>query len=167
MNLSNVRSDICNFIGTTYFELKSDASNYIDRNPARNNSELSLEHESEILLKSTQNNTSSALNLLDELPFNKNEACCDDELNVGHDFGKDNFENCYELILNEYIRATRPANTPVKHTMKVRLTTDSTLYCNPRRLSFLEKEEVSKVIDDLLIKGIIRPSSSPTLHRLF
>ena len=45
--------------------------------------------------------------------------------------------------------------------MKIRLTTDSPIYCQPRRLSYREKEEVTKNVDELLEKGIIRPSYSP------
>lgn len=37
----------------------------------------------------------------------------------------------------------------------------STTYSSPRRLSFAEKEEVNKIIKDLLNKGIIRHSYSP------
>ncbi|XP_073838385.1 uncharacterized protein [Musca autumnalis] len=41
------------------------------------------------------------------------------------------------------------------------VTSGNATYCSPRRLSFAEKQEVNKIIADLLGKGIIRPSSSP------
>lgn len=34
-------------------------------------------------------------------------------------------------------------------------------YCSPRRLSFAERQEVRRIVDDLLMRGIIRHSDSP------
>lgn len=83
------------------------------------------------------------------------------ELDIGREFGKEPFERCMNIIETFYTKAKRSNRIPAEHKMKIRLTTDSPLYCYPRRLSYLEKEEVSKVIDDLLSKEIIRPSNSP------
>ena len=47
-----------------------------------------------------------------------------------------------------------------EYKMKIILTSDVPIRCGPRRLSFDEKREVQKIIDDLLSKGYIRPSCS-------
>lgn len=156
MNSSKSNSNIGNSIGTIFYPFKSclSASMFIDRSSSCSptiNTEFN----------STQN-TPLPLNLFDELPFKDNyNNAFPITLDIAQNFGKIYFDKCHELILIEYIRPPRSKNTPVKHTMKIRLTSDAPLYCNPRRLSYLEKEEVSKVIDDLLIKQIIRPSNSP------
>lgn len=49
-------------------------------------------------------------------------------------------------------------NTPIQCTIK--LLKDEQFYCRPRRLSYFEKNEVRKILDDLLEQGIIRPSQS-------
>lgn len=45
--------------------------------------------------------------------------------------------------------------------MKISLIHDTPIYSKPRRLSIAERNQVRYIVDDLLQKGIIRPSSSP------
>ena len=45
--------------------------------------------------------------------------------------------------------------------MQIRLMSDTPFYCAPRRLSLYEKNEVQRIIDELLKENIIRPSDSP------
>lgn len=83
------------------------------------------------------------------------------EIDVGVDFGEDFKNNCLKLV--EYLNSsTVLENTPlVQHNMQIRLSSDVPIYCNPRRLSFHERNQVDKITQDLLSKGIIRHSNSP------
>lgn len=47
------------------------------------------------------------------------------------------------------------------YAMKIKLTSDRPVYSNPRRLSYGEKVEVQKTVDELLRQGIIQQSDSP------
>ena len=50
---------------------------------------------------------------------------------------------------------------PLEFEMQIRLTTDTPFFCPPRRFSFAEKQEVDKIVKDLLAKQIIKHSDSP------
>lgn len=45
--------------------------------------------------------------------------------------------------------------------MVINLTKSEPFYCSPRRLSYSQKSELEKIINDLLQRGIIRESNSP------
>lgn len=81
------------------------------------------------------------------------------ELNIGLSFGLSTGENCNENRI--YNDNDRRQVIPPKHTMKLRLTSDTPFYGAPRRLSYSDRIEVDRIINDLLSKGIIRPSDSP------
>lgn len=101
--------------------------------------------------------------LFDELPYAMIVDCLGDEIaaDCGQLFGPEYAKKCFEVLKKNYLKAKRPIESLVHHTMKIHLTSEVPFYCSPRRLSYQEKEEVSKVVDDLLSQQIIRPSNSP------
>lgn len=159
--IKRVHSNVCNSIEQINFSYRLYVSSFIENSLPASTVVSSLENESIIAIVKPENYSLSTLVVFDELPFAAAIDTDFNELNIGRAFGKDIYEKCLRLIQTSYLQIPRTNNTFVEHTMKIRLTTDSPLYCNPRRLSYREKEEVSKVIDDLLEKQIIRPSSSP------
>lgn len=65
------------------------------------------------------------------------------------------------VIVDGYLNCVSGATKTIDYSMKIRLSSDVPLYCGPRRLSFREKVNVQETLDDLLGRGIIRPSESP------
>jgi len=45
--------------------------------------------------------------------------------------------------------------------MSIKLISDTPFHFKPRRLSYFERDTVSKIIEELLHDNIIRPSNSP------
>ena len=104
------------------------------------------------------NNKSLSIDTLDELP---GLGITDiEEPDVGRSFGIEFIIQCTRLIGELGTELSLTNLSPVNHCMKIILNTESPVYCSPRRLSFPEKEEVNKVMNSLLAKGIIRPSCS-------
>ncbi|XP_011859227.1 PREDICTED: uncharacterized protein LOC105556736 [Vollenhovia emeryi] len=65
-----------------------------------------------------------------------------------------NYESCYFKGLESEKGAS-------DFEMVISLRHDQPISARPRRLSFADKEQLRKILDDLLEKGIIRPSNSP------
>lgn len=84
-----------------------------------------------------------------------------DQISVGVDFGLNYLDKCYELFNLLSPSVVRKGEPPFTHTMQIRLTSDVPFHSAPRRLSYQERDEVAKIIEDLLAGGIIRPSNSP------
>lgn len=84
-----------------------------------------------------------------------------DNIDVGVDFGQENFKKCNELVEKLTSLSNGLVETLFVHKMTIRLSTDTPFHSAPRRLSYHEREKVEKITQDLLSKGIIRPSSSP------
>lgn len=78
-------------------------------------------------------------------------------------FGHDNYETFFDLIDRFNSSALDIVEPLFKHTMQIRLSSDVPFHCAPRRLSYHEREEVEKITQDLLARGIIRPSNSPLI----
>lgn len=53
------------------------------------------------------------------------------------------------------------AVVPYDYEMDIRLTTDVPFHCSRRRLSYHEREEAQKMVDQLTTEGVVRPSNSP------
>lgn len=87
------------------------------------------------------------------------------ELNVSK---TENFsKSFYELFSEGYIKPIRPLDPKVKYEMKIDLSkTVQPFYFSPKRLSFAEKETVSKIITELLDSGFIRKSFSQYSSRI-
>lgn len=87
-----------------------------------------------------------------------NEICVD----VGIYFGKDIEVETNELISKFVEPQVGNKVAPLsKNKMSIRLTWDIPVFCNPRRLSIHERNEVEKITQDLLSRRIIRHSSLP------
>lgn len=69
------------------------------------------------------------------------------------------YENSYKNNFNDSV-------VNEKHEMKIKLKSDAPIYFRPRRLSYHEKEKLQAILDDLLGKGIIRPSNSEYASRV-
>ena len=59
-----------------------------------------------------------------------------------------------------YLEAEKPEAPEVKSELKLNLTDTKPFYFAPRRLSFDEKEKLNKILENLTIRGVIRPSNS-------
>lgn len=66
-----------------------------------------------------------------------------------------------ELIKLNYLNKDNIIRVPCDYEMKIRLTNDVPISFPLRRLSYADKIEVNKMIQDLLYQGCIRPSHSP------
>lgn len=71
-------------------------------------------------------------------------------------------QNAIRAIINEdYLNIS---NIPAKehnYEMKLKLTSDTPISFAPRRLSYSDKKEVDRIVEQLLSENIIRPSCSP------
>lgn len=65
-----------------------------------------------------------------------------------------------EIIVKDYLEVYSK-NDLSGFEMNIRLTSDTPIYSNARRLSYSEKQKVQDTIEDLLTQNIIRPSNSP------
>ena len=66
--------------------------------------------------------------------------------------------DAYEI---EYKENFDKATINEEFEMNIVLKSDQPISFQPRRLSYADKEKVQVILDDLLEKGVIRPSSSP------
>lgn len=82
------------------------------------------------------------------------------ELDIGESI-PEKFKSHLLWIYDEYyLNAPKPDKTKTDVKMHITLTSETSFYFNPRRLSYVEKTEVN-IIKDLLSKNIIRKSRSP------
>lgn len=66
-----------------------------------------------------------------------------------------------EIIFRKtYLEMPRPAEPEVRVEMKINVDNIKPFNCPPRRLSYAEKQELQKILDDLLENGVIRVSES-------
>lgn len=84
----------------------------------------------------------------------------DDKLNVGEklDLGK---RAELETMFSTKYFSTDVTAEPYDYEMQIHLTTDVPFHCSPRRLSYHERDEVQKMVNQLMAEGIVRPSNSP------
>ena len=66
-----------------------------------------------------------------------------------------------EIINEFYLNADKITPAKQDYEMHIRLTSTVPISFSPRRLSYADKQIVDKTVDELLQKGIIRPSNSP------
>lgn len=66
-----------------------------------------------------------------------------------------------KIIRNNYLNFEKIPKIEHDYKMQIRLTSEDPISYSPRRLSYADKKIVNENIDDLLEKGIIRPSNSP------
>lgn len=82
-------------------------------------------------------------------------------LNVNQDLNKAARKRVYEIIRRSYLEPTDVPILPSDYSMSIKLTNDTPFHAMPRRLSFHERAEVQKILDDLLTRNIIQASNSP------
>lgn len=82
-------------------------------------------------------------------------------VDIGLDFGLSNRDKCWQILSKNYLEVDRSKATLKTPPMQIRLTNDTPFYCQPRRLSYSDRQEVDTICQDLLSRGIIRPSDSP------
>lgn len=58
------------------------------------------------------------------------------------------------------MQAERPTEPRVNAELELRLNNVQAFHCTPRRLSYVQKDQLRKILDDLLEKEIIRVSNS-------
>lgn len=66
-----------------------------------------------------------------------------------------------ECIFQEYVNIDHSVIKSPAYEMEIQLENQTPFYYHPRRLSYVEKSEVREMIQELLEKGIIKPSDSP------
>lgn len=79
---------------------------------------------------------------------------------IGAGFGEDNRLKCKQMF-DEYFKRGPPNVLHTMHPMHIRLTSDAPFHYAPRRLSFHDKQEVGKMVKQLMDEGIVQPSDSP------
>jgi hypothetical protein len=79
---------------------------------------------------------------------------------VGTSFGLQNQAKCIDIIEKIYEKTVQNLPCPPTLTMKIRLNSDHLVYVPPRRLSYSDKEIAKQSVNELLEKGIARPSHS-------
>lgn len=84
-----------------------------------------------------------------------------EDVDINHMVGLQMSDKIRTIIYRNYFQklGANPESSDFKASILVN--SGNTTYCAPRRLSFAEKQEVNKIISDLLEKGIIRHSNSP------
>lgn len=84
----------------------------------------------------------------------------DVELNIDKNLCESDVNELKRLIEEKYVDKIGNKRLD-SYAMKIKLLDDKPVYSNPRRLSFREKQEVQKPLDELLQGDRIRPSDSP------
>lgn len=112
--------------------------------------------------------------LLHNIVGNVDELCAmmdSDENDLDLDIGDSNeTKNCSNLFIEifreNYLERSKPIEPVYKHKSEIRLKENKFFNSTPQRLSYFEKQELDKIIDDLLRKQIIRESESPYSSRV-
>lgn len=65
-----------------------------------------------------------------------------------------------DLFTEIYVNSKRPEQPKIKTTLRLRLKEHKPFHCTPRRLSFTEKIELKRMIDDLIKRKILRVSNA-------
>jgi hypothetical protein len=85
-----------------------------------------------------------------------------DDIIVSPSVSDSEAEKVKQVFQEHYVMGKIKPHVPkVDYEMKICLRHEQPFYFSPRRLSYNEKAEVKKIIDENLSKGIIRPNNSP------
>lgn len=82
-------------------------------------------------------------------------------INVSGQLNETDANALRSIIRGRYLDKMKEKSVFSGYSMKIKLTNDTPVYSSPRRLSYAEKQEVQKTINELLAQSIIRPSNSP------
>lgn len=89
--------------------------------------------------------------------------------NISSDISDTDFDEASRNKLTSLITEVENSNFPPvadDFAVKIKLKDDSTFAYAPRRFSISERREIRKITDDLLVRGIIKVSSSPYCSRI-
>ena len=84
-----------------------------------------------------------------------------EELNVGTMLSAKQRSELSKVIKENYCKPTKYTNINNDYEMQIRLTSDVPFHYRPRRQSIWEKTQTTKMVNELLAAGVIRPSDSP------
>lgn len=79
-------------------------------------------------------------------------------VNPAIDYGKR--KELKEIFAESYLQEKRPIKLKVSAELKLQLRDVKAFHISPRRFAYIEKEQLRKILDDLLAKEIIRKSES-------
>ncbi|KAI4473033.1 hypothetical protein M0804_015511 [Polistes exclamans] len=82
------------------------------------------------------------------------------ELDINPEIAVEKQNELKEILKVNYLSAPRPEKPKISMELKLTLQEHQPFHFSPRRLSFVEKNQVREIIGDLLERGIIRPSES-------
>lgn len=114
--------------------------------------------EGEFVITFKQINPYDEILSVDYGPSNRDEF--DIDLDVDHTLPNNILTTIKDIYINNYVKHTTQCSDNNRPEIHIQLKNHRSFYFRPRRLSFYEKEKLQTIIDDLLKKNIIRPSTS-------
>lgn len=87
------------------------------------------------------------------------ESRVEDSLNINADIPQKFKQQLKSDFFEIYLQSERPELPQIETTLHLKLKSHKIFHCSPRRLSYTEKIELKKIIDDLLKRKILRPSN--------
>lgn len=130
------------FLKMSQFKIEISNGNIIFVKERNSQNCVEVENSHEIMQISIPTLEEPSLNINDNLPFN-------DKTLVN------------EIIKEEYLDVVRPPKPKLFYEMNIILQHEQPFSFRPRRLSYHENSELSKIIDELKEQGIIKDSNSP------
>lgn len=82
------------------------------------------------------------------------------DLKIGENVPRHYVTELNKIFLQTYVQMERPEIPKVRCEMKLTLDNPKPFNCPPRRLSYAEKQELQKILDEYIEKGVIRSSES-------
>ena len=83
-----------------------------------------------------------------------------DNLSINQEISEENKSRIRNIFARRYLEPERLAQPKVDAEISLSTKECQPFHFSPRRLSYFEKESVRKILDDLLEKNVIRPSTS-------
>ncbi|XP_076248026.1 uncharacterized protein LOC143187672 [Calliopsis andreniformis] len=84
-----------------------------------------------------------------------------EKLQINSKIGPEKIERIRDMYVSDYIKIKETSAMEIDFEMKIALKHNQPVSFRPRRLSFADKQKLQVILDDLLERGIIRPSESP------
>lgn len=107
------------------------------------------------------NNSDTAISEIMNIEIDDAYNNCEREnLQINLNIGNQEVEKIKEMY-SDYARVRDAKTCQTDFEMKISLKNDQVISLRPRRLSYSDKEKLQLILNDLLNRGIIRPSESP------
>lgn len=84
----------------------------------------------------------------------------DIDLDINDKLSNDIITSVKRIYINNYVKHCTQSSDDDRPEIHIQLKAHNSFYFRPRRLSFYEKEKLQIILDDMLAKQIIRPSTS-------